>query len=141
MSAVVTFFTDLLEPLGPYLSYTFIACLALALICWRVLTVEAKRDRLPADGSEAEGAVDWAISGLLLTSLGAALSGLALLGRVAVGDPERGLVAEWVPSVRAVQRRFGVVEEKLDAAVERLDETGAKLDNVKRETSEDPARN
>lgn len=140
VNALVTFFCDLLEPLGPFLLYVFVACLALTAICWIVLYYPKMRKHLPEEGSEAEGVTDWVVSGVLLGALGAALSGVVLLSQHAAGDPKRGLVAELVPAMGAIQERFGIVEEKLDTAIERLEEIDAKLENVKKETSEDPRK-
>lgn len=150
-NAAITFFADVLEPIGPLVA--LFAWLALGLLLLTLLVCHAFLEPLPehallpasevadpaASAMRLPRRIEWAGDMLIFFFVGFALLGVVWVMQQfvpqasAAGKRPEGVFASLMPAVSRLQQSLTGMDVKLD-------QISAKLDNVKRETSEDPRK-
>ena len=151
-NATITFFADVLEPIGPLVAlFAWLALgltLLVALLCRAILEPMSEYELIgisSPDGAAADvpplpSRVEWAGDMLIFFGIGFALLGSVWILQQVVSPAsaagqrsDQGAFAALLPAVARMQQSLVGMDAKLDRI-------STKLDNVKRETSDDPRK-
>ena len=133
---------DLLEPIGDFTVWFFLAFLTILIGCVVALRSWATRmEKLGKEPTLEPGGPPRGARFLTAISVpGFLLTGLLLALQASSGASETGAIAQQFPAIAELQRQVGLTHRKLDALAGTLQVVEREVSRTKRETSTDPRK-